>query len=85
MYDSIISMQTIIRVYMQCFVLSHCNAHSGNACLAVDDTVGVAVGSFLGGVLLTAIIAGCVGMAVFWKVKKELNIAKQDRYICYCM
>ena len=51
----------------------------------MGDTVGVAVGSFLGGVLLTAIIAGCAGMAVFWKVKKELNIAKQDRYICYCM
>ena len=69
-------------------VLTYCyDCYTHFACLAVGVTVGVAVGSFFGGVLLTAVITGCVCMAVFWRAvaKKELSITKQEaqfRYIC---
>ena len=35
--------------------------------------VGAAVGGFIGGVLLTAAIAGVVAVAVFFRVKRELT------------
>ena len=39
--------------------------------VAVSGTVGAAVGSFVGGVLLTAVIGGVIAVAVFCRAKKE--------------
>lgn len=62
-----------------------------HACPAtgVQVLVGVAVGSFFGGALLTAAIAGGMAIAASWMVKKRLNNncnkqKSQPRYNMYC-
>ena len=42
-------------------------------CSFVGVGVGGASGGFIGGVLLTAAIAGCVTAAVFYRDKRKLN------------
>ena len=42
-------------------------------CSCVGAGVGGASGGFIGGVLLTAAIAGCVAAAVFYRNKSKLN------------
>ena len=41
--------------------------------------MGAAVGGFIGGVLLTAAIAGCLAAAVFYRGKRELNTMAKVR------
>ena len=44
-------------------------------CSFVGVSVGGASGGFIGGVLFTAAIAGCVAAAVFHREKRKLNTA----------
>ena len=57
--------------YLPCFSRSF--PHTYVACGCFSTGVGTAVGGFVGGVLLTAAIAGVVAVAVFCRVKRELT------------
>ena len=52
--------------------ISYPLAYIASDCFSVAVFVGTAVGSIIGGVLLTAAIAGVVVVAVVYKVKWEL-------------
>ena len=45
----------------------------GNGYVAVSAAVGAAVASFIGGVLLTAVIAVVVAGAVFYRAKRKVT------------
>ena len=55
--------------------MSPFHPHTGCACS--NTGVGAAIGGFIGGVLLTAAIAGVVAVAVFIRIKRELPAVKK--------
>ena len=55
--------------------ISPFHPHTGHACSSTG--VGAAAGGFIGGVLLTAAIAGVVAVAVFVRIKRELPAVKK--------
>ena len=57
--------------YLPCFSLSFPHTYVARDCFSTG--AGAAVGGFIGGVLLTAAIAGVVAVAVFCRVKRELT------------
>ena len=60
---------------MQVFLItSPFHPHTGCACSSIG--VGAAIGSFIGGVLLTAAIAVVVAVAVFYRIKRAMPTTK---------
>ena len=51
--------------------------HPHTVCACHSAGVGAAIGGFVGGVLLTAAIAGVVAVAVFIRIKRELPAVKK--------